>query len=81
MRAINLKTEYLHNPMGIDFVWPRLQWNCADGVTQTAYQVVCRDDAGNTLWNSGKTAGSMMCVTYAGESLKSRSVCLWQVRL
>ncbi len=81
MRAINLKTEYLHNPVGIDFVWPRLQWNCADGVTQTAYQVVCRDDAGNTLWNSGKTAGSMMRVTYAGESLKSRSVCLWQVRL
>ena len=81
MRATKLKTEYLHNPMGIDIVCPRLQWNCADGMAQTAYQVVCRDDAGNTLWDSGKTAGNTMRVTYAGESLKSRSVCLWQVRL
>ncbi|MGN0998468.1 MAG: family 78 glycoside hydrolase catalytic domain [Faecousia sp.] len=81
MRATKLKTEYLHNPTGIDIVCPRLQWNCADGVAQTAYQVVCRDDAGNTLWDSGKTAGNTMRVAYAGESLKSRSRAIWQVRL
>ena len=81
MRAINLKTEYLQNPLGIDIVEPRLQWNCEDGITQTAYQVVCRDDAGNTLWDSGKTAGNTMRVHYAGEPLKSRSRVLWQVRL
>ncbi len=81
MRAINLKTEYLHNPLGIDIVQPRLQWNCKGGITQTAYQVVCRDDAGNTLWDSGITASNSMRAQYAGESLKSRSKVLWQVLL
>ena len=81
MIATKLKTEYLHNPLGIDIVQPRLQWNCEDGITQTAYQVVCRDDAGNALWDSGKTVGSTMRIQYAGELLKSRSRVLWQVRL
>ena len=81
MIAVGLKTEYLKNPIGMDFVEPRLQWNCEGGITQTAYQVVCRDDAGNTLWDSGKTAGNTMRVSYEGEALKSRSRVLWQVRL
>ena len=81
MIAVGLKTEYLKNPIGMDFVEPRLQWNCEGGITQTAYQVVCRDDAGNTLWDSRKTAGNTMRVSYEGEALKSRSRVLWQVRL
>ena len=81
MIAVGLKTEYLKNPIGMDIVEPRLQWNCEGGITQTAYQVVCRDDAGNTLWDSGKTAGNTMRVSYEGEALKSRSRVLWQVRL
>ena len=67
--------------MGIDIVQPRLQWNCEGGITQTAYQVICRDDNGKTLWDSGKTAGSTMRVQYAGERLNSRSKVLWRVRL
>lgn len=81
MLAINLKTEYLQNPMGIDITRPRLFWNCRDGSKQTAYQALCRDENGKLLWDSGKTAGSSMCVQYAGEGLKSRSICYWQVRL
>lgn len=73
MRAVKLKTAYLHNPLGIDIAVPRLFWNCSCCVTQTAYQVVCRDDAGNALWDSGKTAGNTMLVKYAGKSLESRS--------
>lgn len=73
MRAVKLKTAYLHNPLGIDIAVPRLFWNCSGGVTQTAYQLVCRDDAENALWDSGKTAGNTMRVQYAGKSLKSRS--------
>ena len=53
MIAVKLKTEYLHNPLGIDIVRPRLQWNCKDGITQTAYQVLCRDENGRLLWDSG----------------------------
>lgn len=81
MRAFNLKTEYLHDPIGIDITRPRLSWNCEGGVTQTAYQVVCRGENGDTLWDSGKTAGNTMRVQYAGEPLKSRSKVLWRVRL
>lgn len=81
MIAVNLRTEYLKDPMGIDIAKPRLFWNCQNGVTQTAYQVICRDEDGNTLWDSGKTMGRTMRVSYAGKSLKSRSRVLWQVKL
>lgn len=81
MIADNLKTEYLKNPIGIDITYPRLFWNCQGGVTQTAYQIVCRDDVGNILWDSGKTTGSSMRAQYAGTKLKSRSKVLWQVQL
>lgn len=50
-------------------------------MTQTAYQVLCRDDAGQLLWDSGKTAGNTMRVPYAGKALGSRSRVRWQVRL
>ena len=43
MKAIHLKTEYLYQPMGIDITAPRLFWNCAGGVTQTAYRILCQD--------------------------------------
>lgn len=71
MIAVNLRTEYLKDPMGIDIAKPRLFWNCQNGVTQTAYQVICRDEDGNTLWDSGKTMGRTMRVSYAGKSLKT----------
>ena len=81
MRAVKLKTEYLHNPLGIDIAVPRLSWNCEGGITQTAFQVICRDENGKLLWDSGKTDGSTMRVQYGGERLKSRSKVLWQMRL
>lgn len=81
MNAVNLKTEYLKNPLGIDITAPRLFWNCEDGITQTAYQVVCRDENGKLLWDSGKTDEKTMRVVYAGENLKSRGRVIWQVRL
>ena len=36
MRAVNLKIEYLRDPMGIDIVEPRLFWNCEGGTVQNA---------------------------------------------
>ena len=81
MKAIRLKTEYLKNPLGIDFTAPRLFWNCADGVRQTAYQVICRDESENLLWDSGKIESHSMCTNYAGTPLHSRVHVVWQVRL
>lgn len=81
MKAIRLKTEYLKNPRGIDFTAPRLFWNCEGGVRQTAYQVACRDENKNLLWDSGKVESGTMHTTYAGTPLQSRVCVSWQVRL
>lgn len=81
MNAIQLKTEYLRDPIGIDITVPRLFWNCAGGVTQTAYQLVCRDESGEILWDSGKVESPSMRVIYGGAPLGSRIRVEWSVRL
>lgn len=82
MKAVNLKTEYLENPLGIDIVNPRFFWNCIDGVTQTAYQIIVIKDNGNELWDSGKVISNKMThIEYSGHSLNSRDRILWKVRL
>ena len=42
MKAINLKTEHMVNPLGLQTANPTLSWNCADGITQTAYQIIAK---------------------------------------
>lgn len=81
MKAIRLKTDYLTNPIGIDNVTPELMWNCEGGKLQTAYRIVCRDEAGGILWDSKKTNSASMRVTYAGEVLTSRACVTWSVQL
>ena len=81
MYAINLKTEYLKNPIGIDMRCPKLMWNCKDGIRQSAYQILCKDDNEKLLWDSGKVTGTAMQAVYSGERLKSRTSVLWKVRL
>ena len=81
MKAIHLRTEYLENPMGIDILNPQLFWNCEGGVTQTAYQIVCRDDRDHLLWDTGKVTDSAMRTVYSGKALKSRTRVLWKVCL
>lgn len=81
MQAINLKTEYLKDPIGIGIPAPRLFWNCQGGLKQTAWQILCRDESGKTLWDSGRTPGPSMRAQYGGGALKSRSRVIWQVRL
>lgn len=81
MKAINLRTEYLNNPIGIGIRKPRFFWNCVDGVKQTAYRIVCCCDE-ETIWDSGCIESSSMThVRYAGRELKSRDKILWSVQL
>lgn len=68
MKAINLKTEYLKNPLGIDIENPRLMWNCEGGVTQTAYQIVTDD------WDSGKVESGSMCAVIPVKFEKGKRV-------
>lgn len=80
-RAINLKTEYLRDPLGIDIVHPRLSWNCEDGIKQTAYQIIAKVNGG-TVWNSGKVRSSSMThIPYSGRELRSRERVYWSVKL
>lgn len=79
MKAINLKTEYLINPMGIDTQNPCLMWNCDGGVAQTAYRIVAKSGE-KTVWDSGKVNSSSMRAEYP-HKLKSRERVIWSVTL
>ena len=59
MKAVNLKTEHLVNPIGIDIRTPYLSWNCEGGKKQTAYQIDAMAD-GEVILNSGKIASDKM---------------------
>jgi len=81
MRAVDLKTEYLRNPLGIDTTVPRLYWNCKGGTKQTAYQIIAKVN-GETVWNSGKVESSSMThIPYGGPELQSRERVYWSVKL
>jgi alpha-L-rhamnosidase len=81
MKATNLRTEYLVEPLGLGIDRPRFYWNCVGGQTQTAYRIVARRD-GATVWDSGVVASSRMThVEYEGERLGSRDRVEWSVTL
>ncbi len=75
MKAIRLRTEYLRDPIGVDFEKPRLMWNCEGGITQTAYRIVTEK------WDSGKVESSLMHAEYpvkAGDRERVNwKICLW----
>ena len=58
MKAIRLRTEYLIDPLGVDFKRPRLMWNCEGGKKQTAYRIVTEK------WDSGKVESGLMHAEY-----------------
>ena len=68
MKAINIRTEYLKNPIGIDIDNPRVMWNCEGGLTQTAYQIVTDN------WDSGKVESSSMRVAIPVKFEKGKRV-------
>ncbi len=81
MKAVNLKTEYLKNPIGIDITKPLLFWNCEGGTKQTAYKIIANDDCGNLIWDSGKVNSDKMTSVPFGVSVKSKTKIFWTVLL
>jgi alpha-L-rhamnosidase len=91
MKPINLKCEYLTDPVGIDILKPRLSWALESdkrGEKQTAYQILVASSGDNLrknrgdLWDSGKVASrESLHIPYAGAPLKSAMRCLWKVRV
>ncbi|MEG2931369.1 MAG: family 78 glycoside hydrolase catalytic domain, partial [Ruthenibacterium sp.] len=81
MYATHLQTEYLTEPLGLGIAAPRFYWHCADGVRQTAYQIIARC-SNAVVWDSGKVASAEMTqIRYEGKPLKSRDCVRWTVQL
>jgi alpha-L-rhamnosidase len=80
IKAIQLRTEYLLNPLGIDIRKPRLMWTVEGAAQQAAYQITAK--AGKAIiWESGKVESSRMHAEYAGCPLHSRMQVEWTVTL
>ena len=79
MKAINLRTEHLVNPIGIDIRTPYLSWNCEGGKKQTAYEIEAVSD-GEVILSSGKIASDKMNHCF-GVAAESKQRVTWKVRL
>ena len=91
---VNLKCEYLENPIGIDAAKPRLSWvlvptqPTARGQRQTGYRIlvasspeILRRDKGD-VWDSGMVeSDNSQHVVYEGKRLRSNQECYWKVRV
>ena len=81
MKATHLRVDYLKEPLGFGNATPRFYWHCADGLKQTAYQIIAKVGS-ETVWNSGKVEStSMTHIPYAGRELRSREYVHWSVKL
>lgn len=85
---VNLKCEYIVNPMGVDNPQPRFTWQMADnrlGALQTAYQLFVGTDSGEVanqsgnVWNSRKISSSQNLIKYQGDSLKPFTKYYWSL--
>lgn len=75
MKAVNIRTEYLIDPVGIDVANPRAFWTCEGGVKQTAYRIV------SEKWDTGRVESGSMRARYplalvSGERVNYR-IKLW----
>lgn len=80
IRAVNLKTEYLKNPLGIDVEKPQLMWNVENAAAQSAYQVYAEAD-GQKIWDSGKVKSCKMVGIPYPHALISGQRAIWRVKL
>ncbi len=87
---VNLKCEYLTNPLGVDIPIPRFSWEVGDrrrGAVQSAYQLLVSSsreflEAGRAdVWDSGKVNSSAsLQIDFAGAALNSGHRYYWRVR-
>ena len=91
VKPVALRTEYLINPLGLDSLAPRLQWQLVSnerGDKQTAYRILVASSPPNLakhegdLWDSGKVASDASTqIAYAGKPLASGQPCFWKVQV
>jgi len=86
-----LKCENLINPNAIDNISPHLSWKISyEGgkLKQQFYEIQASSDSlalttgGADMWDTGKfESSSSVMITYSGETLYSRSLFYWRVRI
>ena len=89
--VINLRSEYLPNPVGMDVLNPRLSWQMKKdkrGARQMAYRIMAATNdqllSAQTpdLWDTGKIDSDQSNqVVYNGKSLKSGLKVIWKVKV
>jgi alpha-L-rhamnosidase len=87
---VQLRCEYLDNPLGIDIQAPRFAWtfiSSGRNQLQSAYEIIVTDDeklarqGKGSSWSSGKVNSSQnIQIAYAGTPLKSFTRYYWRVR-
>lgn len=88
---INLRCEYVKNPLAINNITPRLSWNLPSSeklLRQQAYQVLVSSSAQNLsdnigdFWDSGKiNSNRSQHIKYDGKVLQSKQKVFWKVRV
>ncbi len=91
LRITGLRTEYAHEPVGIDEPRPRFSWQIVSDrrcETQSAYRILVADDESDialdrgTAWDSGKVDSEQSIhVEYAGKELEATRRYFWKVRI
>jgi alpha-L-rhamnosidase len=90
VKVVDLRCEYLKDPLGIDVLAPRLSWRIEapgkTGVMQKSYRVQVASSrellaqGKADLWDSGVVpSDKSVHVEYKGKELTSRMVCYWKV--
>ncbi|MHA1733340.1 MAG: glycoside hydrolase family 78 protein, partial [Promethearchaeota archaeon] len=92
MRPLNLRCEYLKNPLGIDVERPRLSWELerddidAHDEVQQAYRILVASEPGTLhrleadVWDSGRVeSGATSQVVYGGRLLGAHERVYWAV--
>ena len=82
---VNLRTESLDTPIGIDDARPYFSWQLSSdktGARQKAYQLTVSDDSGTLVFDSGVVnSDASINVPYAGRALKGSTRYTWNVRV
>lgn len=87
-KPVELRCEYLVNPLGVDASSPRFTWRIDDtrqGAAQVAYQIwVGTDSAGllqakGVIWTSGKVLGGQTLASYQGKAFQAATKYYWTV--
>lgn len=90
LSAVDLRTEYLVDPLAIARPTPRLMWRCASstrGAVQTAYRIQAAGSPGdltqehNLLWDSGRIASSDTSAIWAGSTLGEFQDVRWRIQV